>query len=68
MATYEFYCRACEKPYDVYTNGPIKAEHRLCPECGSANTRQRFWSAFQYFLGGAPGGDPVRGLSTNRFG
>jgi putative FmdB family regulatory protein len=51
MASYDLVCDECEHEFEVFRQGFLKDEDRVCPECGSQNVRQKF-SSFLSGLGG----------------
>jgi putative FmdB family regulatory protein len=52
MASYDLVCEDCGNSFEVFRQGFLKDEDRVCPECGSADVRQKF-SSFLSNLGGA---------------
>jgi putative FmdB family regulatory protein len=57
MSQYEFSCRECEGDFEVFSTGFIKDEQKRCPECGSADVRQKFTS---FLRGGSSSSGPAR--------
>ena len=55
MASYDLICEKCDHLFEVYRQGFLKDEDRVCPECGSTDVRQKF-SSFLKNLGGSTGG------------
>jgi putative FmdB family regulatory protein len=55
MATYDLVCHSCGHAFEIYVQGFLKDEDRVCPECGSILTRQKF-SSFLTGLGGTTAG------------
>jgi len=55
MASYDLVCEKCDHAFEVYRQGFLKDEDRVCPECGSEDVRQKF-SSFLKNLGGSTGG------------
>lgn len=49
MATYDFICGACGDEFELFVQGFIKDEEKLCPACGSADVRQKFSSFLRGF-------------------
>jgi putative FmdB family regulatory protein len=52
MASYDLICEDCGNSFEVFRQGFLKDEDRVCPECGSVDVRQKF-SSFLSNLGGA---------------
>ena len=52
MASYDLICEDCGNSFEVFRQGFLKDEDRVCPECGSAEVRQKF-SSFLSNLGSA---------------
>jgi putative FmdB family regulatory protein len=55
MASYDLRCRGCGGDFEVFVQGFLKDEHRVCPECGSREVEQRITG----FLKGSSGGQSV---------
>jgi putative FmdB family regulatory protein len=55
MASYDQVCDACGHEFEVFRQGFLKDEDRVCPDCGSTGTRQKF-SSFLSSIGGSSGG------------
>lgn len=55
MASYDLVCEKCDNEFEVFHQGFLKDEDRVCPECGSEDVRQKF-SSFLRGLGGASSG------------
>jgi len=55
MASYDLVCEACGSDFEVFRQGFLKDEDRVCPECGSNDVRQKF-SSFLSSIGGSAGG------------
>jgi putative FmdB family regulatory protein len=55
MASYDLVCEKCENEFEVFRQGFLKDEDRVCPECGSEDVHQQF-SSFLHSLGGAGAG------------
>ena len=55
MASYDLVCDACGHDFEVFRQGFLKDEDRVCPECGSTEVRQKF-SSLLTRIGGASGG------------
>lgn len=51
MASYDLVCEDCGTAFEVFRQGFLTDEDRVCPACGSADVRQKFTS----FLSGACG-------------
>jgi putative FmdB family regulatory protein len=54
MASYDLVCDACGHDFEVFRQGFLKDEDRVCPECGSTEVRQKF-SSFLSSIGGGSG-------------
>jgi putative FmdB family regulatory protein len=52
MASYDLRCGACGQDFEVFVQGFLKDESKVCPECGSNEVEQRFTG----FLCGSAGG------------
>ena len=53
MATYEYICLACERPFEHQRSMTASVDTRLaCPACGSDRLRRRF-----SFVAATPSGD-----------
>jgi putative FmdB family regulatory protein len=50
MATYELVCDACGHAFEVFHQGFLSDEDKVCPACGSTEVRQKF-SSFLRNLG-----------------
>jgi putative FmdB family regulatory protein len=62
MASYDLICENCGHAFEVFRQGFLKDEDKVCPECDSEDVRQKF-SSFLRNLGGgsgcaAPSGSP----------
>ena len=44
MATYEMVCNTCSHNFEVFRAGFLKDTDKVCPECESAEVRQKFTS------------------------
>jgi putative FmdB family regulatory protein len=55
MPSYDLVCEKCGHPFEVFRQGFLKDDDRVCPECGSEDVRQKF-SSFLRNLGGAGAG------------
>ena len=55
MASYDLVCDACGHDFEVFRQGFLKDEDRVCPDCGSAEVRQKF-SSFLSGIGGSSSG------------
>jgi putative FmdB family regulatory protein len=54
MASYDLVCDDCGHDFEVFRQGFLKDEDRVCPDCGSEDVRQKFTS-FLKNIGGASG-------------
>ena len=55
MASYDLVCDACGHDFEVFRQGFLKDEDRVCPDCGSAEVRQKFTSFLKNIGGGSAG-------------
>ena len=55
MASYDLVCEKCGHAFEVFRQGFLKDDDRVCPECDSEDVRQKFPS-FLRNLGGAGAG------------
>jgi putative FmdB family regulatory protein len=55
MASYDLVCDECGHSFEVFRQGFLKDEDRVCPDCGSEDVRQKFTS-FLKNIGGSSGG------------
>jgi putative FmdB family regulatory protein len=58
MASYDLVCNECGHEFEVFRQGFLKDEDRVCPECGSQDVRQKF-SSFLSGIGGTSAGCAV---------
>ena len=42
MATYDLRCLACGNKFDVFVQGFLKDDSKVCPDCGSSKVEQLF--------------------------
>jgi putative FmdB family regulatory protein len=63
MSTYDLVCGACGHEFEVFVQGFIKDEEKVCPDCGSGDVRQKF-SSFLSGLGGRSCGDAAPARSS----
>jgi putative FmdB family regulatory protein len=42
MASYDLRCRECGHDFEVFVQGFLKPEAKVCPECQSREVEQRF--------------------------
>lgn len=42
MASYDLRCTSCGNDFEIFVQGFLKDENRLCPDCGSREVDQRF--------------------------
>ncbi len=66
MASYDLVCEACGLEFEVFRQGFLKDEDKVCPDCGGADVRQKFSSFLQNIGGGSSGGCAVP--SSSGFG
>jgi putative FmdB family regulatory protein len=67
MASYDLVCDACGNSFEVFRQGFLKDEDRVCPECGSVEVQQKFTS-FLSSLGGTSPGGGCSAPAGSRFG
>ena len=56
MASYDLVCNECGNEFEVYVQGFLKDGDRVCPECDSAEVRQKFSSFLRNLGCGAAAG------------
>lgn len=56
MASYDLVCDACGHDFEVFRQGFLRDEDRVCPDCGSFDVRQKFTSFLKNIGGGSSGG------------
>jgi putative FmdB family regulatory protein len=56
MASYDLVCTECDHEFEVYVQGFLKDDDKVCPECGSASVRQKFSSFLRNIGAGSAGG------------
>jgi putative FmdB family regulatory protein len=54
VASYDLVCQECGNAFEVFRQGFLRDDDKICPACGSTDVRQRF-SSFLRNLGGAGG-------------
>jgi putative FmdB family regulatory protein len=67
MASYDLVCEHCGHEFEVFRQGFLKDEDRVCPECGCDDVRQKF-SSFLSNLGGSSSGGGCAAPSGSSFG
>ncbi len=67
MASYDMVCEACGDTFEVFRQGFLRDEDKVCPACGSTDVRQQF-SSFLRSLGGGSGGGSCSAPSGSPFG
>ena len=67
MASYDLVCDACGHDFEVFRQGFLKDEDRVCPECDSTDVRQKFTS-FLKNIGGSSSGGGCAAPSGSSFG
>jgi putative FmdB family regulatory protein len=55
MPVYEFECKTCGEPFDLFVRSMKDMEDLKCPECGSAEL-ERIFSSFGTSSGSSAGG------------
>lgn len=54
VATYNLICTTCKHTYEVCRRqGALREKDKICPACGSAETRQTFTSFLRNFGSGS---------------
>ena len=56
MASYDLVCEECEHVFEVFRQGFLRDEDKVCPECGSTEVRQKY-SSFLSNLGSSTDGE-----------
>ena len=46
MAFYDLHCQTCGCTFELYVQGFLKDEHKVCPECGSREVEQQLSGGF----------------------
>lgn len=59
MALYDFVCRECGHPFEVFSRGFIREEQKECPKCESTDVRQKFTSFLRNGPASSSCGAPV---------
>ena len=49
MSTYDMVCTKCQHTFEVYRQGFLRDEDKVCPECGSTETQLTFKSFLRHF-------------------
>ena len=68
MASYDLLCDACGHDFEVFRQGFLKDEDRVCPDCGSTEVRQKFTSFLKNIGGSSSGGGGCAAPSHSGFG
>jgi len=68
MASYDLVCDACGHDFEVFRQGFLKDEDRVCPDCGSADVRQKFTSFLKNIGGASSSGGGCAAPSHSGFG
>lgn len=56
MATYDLVCDDCGHAFELFVQGFLKDEDRVCPQCGSATVRQKITGFLSNLGCSAPAG------------
>ena len=56
MATYDLLCNECGHEFEVFVQGFLKDDDRVCPKCEATDVRQKFSSFLRNLGGCAPAG------------
>ena len=56
MASYDLVCNECGIEFEVFVQGFLKDEDRVCPKCEATDVRQKFSSFLRNLGGCAPAG------------
>jgi len=71
MASYDLRCGECGRDFEVFVQGFLKDEAKVCPDCGSTSVDQRF-TGFMMSSGvgssGTGGSSPSLGCGHSGFG
>ncbi len=68
MPTYEFFCHACMRRFEMFLPRVIKEEEKVCPNCQSKEVKQIFSNEIQTNLNKLFGSDGGCGPSFGGFG
>jgi putative FmdB family regulatory protein len=63
MASYDLVCETCGSAFEVFRQGFLADDDRVCPSCGSRDVRQKFSSFLTSISGGDGGGCSTAGGS-----
>ncbi len=53
MASYDLKCGGCGHEFEVFVQGFLKEQHRVCPDCGDTDVEQLFTGFMMGPLGSA---------------
>ena len=56
MASYDLKCGACGRDFELYVQGFLKEDHKVCPDCGSRDVVQLFKTFLQGRASDSSGG------------
>lgn len=56
MASYDLKCGGCGHQFEVFVQGFLKEQNRVCPDCGGTDVQQLFTG---FMMGSMGGSDPV---------
>lgn len=42
MASYDLKCTSCDRDFEVFVQGFLREDKKVCPECGSTEVEQLF--------------------------
>ncbi|NLE73525.1 MAG: zinc ribbon domain-containing protein [Actinobacteria bacterium] len=68
MASYDLHCCLCGKDFDIFVQGFLKDEHKVCPECGGREVEQKFTAGFMTGAGAGASTGGVSSCSSHSFG
>jgi putative FmdB family regulatory protein len=60
MPSYDLKCEDCGRSFEVFIQGFLKEQHKVCPECGSRRVDQLF-TGFLVGTGSGSGSTPSSG-------
>jgi len=68
MATYDLRCLSCGREFDVFVQGFLKDESKVCPDCAGIEIEQRFTGFLRGVSDSSPAPSLGGGCSSHGFG